>query len=327
VEILVKFLGAIKRYSLLKKKYRVVLGVSGGPDSVAMLHLFSHIKREFKLYLVCVHLNHGLREEAGEEEIFVKRLADSLNIKFVSERKNVEGFYEGDSLEQVARNLRYDFFFKVANTLKIKKIALAHTKDDVVETVLMRVIRGSGIQGLRGILPLIKLKGKTFIRPLIEIEKEEIIEWLKEKKIEYRVDSSNFEERFFRNKIRLNILPLLKKLNPNIKNNLFNLARLSAWNYDFITKLAYKELEQLREEEGKGFLILNLERLKRLHPFLFLQVLRLAIEEVKGDTRRLDWRHFEKILEAITKKNVIIDLPHLIVEIDASRLTLKVSSI
>jgi len=327
VEILVKFLGAIKRYSLLKKKDRVVLGVSGGPDSVAMLHLFSHIKREFKLYLVCVHLNHGLREEAGEEEIFVKRLADSLNIKFVSERKNVEGFYEGDSLEQVARNLRYDFFFKVANTLKIKKIALAHTKDDVVETVLMRVIRGSGIQGLRGILPLIKLKGKTFIRPLIEIEKEEIIEWLKEKKIEYRVDSSNFEERFFRNKIRLNILPLLKKLNPNIKNNLFNLARLSAWNYDFITKLAYKELEQLREEEGKGFLILNLERLKRLHPFLFLQVLRLAIEEVKGDTRRLDWRHFEKILEAITKKNVIIDLPHLIVEIDASRLTLKVSSI
>ncbi len=327
MEILVKFLGAIKRYSLLKKKDRVVLGVSGGPDSVAMLHLFSHIKREFKLYLVCVHLNHGLREEAGEEEIFVKRLADSLNIKFVSERKNVEGFYEGDSLEQVARNLRYDFFFKVANTLKIKKIALAHTKDDVVETVLMRVIRGSGIQGLRGILPLIKLKGKTFIRPLIEIEKEEIIEWLKEKKIEYRVDSSNFEERFFRNKIRLNILPLLKKLNPNIKNNLFNLARLSAWNYDFITKLAYKELEQLREEEGKGFLILNLERLKRLHPFLFLQVLRLAIEEVKGDTRRLDWRHFEKILEAITKKNVIIDLPHLIVEIDASRLTLKVSSI
>jgi len=327
VEILVKFLGAIKRYSLLKKKDRVVLGVSGGPDSVAMLHLFSHIKREFKLYLVCVHLNHGLREEAGEEEIFVKRLADSLNIKFVSERKNVEGFYEGDSLEQVARNLRYDFFFKVANTLKIKKIALAHTKDDVVETVLMRVIRGSGIQGLRGILPLIKLKGKTFIRPLIEIEKEEIIEWLKEKKIEYRVDSSNFEERFFRNKIRLNILPLLKKLNPNIKNNLFNLARLSAWNYDFITKLAYKELEQLREEEGKGFLILNLERLKRLHPFLFLQVLRLAIEEVKGDTRRLDWRHFEKILEAITKKNVIIDLPHLIVEIDASRLILKVSSI
>jgi len=327
VEILGKFLSAVKRYSLLKKKDKVILGISGGPDSVAMLHLFSHIKREFKLYLVCVHFNHGLRKEADEEEIFVKRLADSLNIKFVSERKNVGGFWEGNSLEQVARNLRYDFFFKVANTLKIKKIALAHTKDDVVETVLMRVIRGAGIQGLRGILPLIKLKRKTFIRPLIEMEKEEIIKWLKEKKIEYRVDSSNFEERFFRNKIRLNILPLLKKLNPNIKNNLFNLARLSAWNYDFVTKLAYKELEQVREEEGKDFLILNLERLKRLHPFLFLQVLRLAIEEIKGDTRRLDWRHFEKILEAISKKNIIIDLPRLIVEINASKLTLRALSI
>ncbi|OQX88061.1 MAG: tRNA lysidine(34) synthetase TilS [Candidatus Omnitrophica bacterium 4484_70.2] len=327
MEILGKFLSAVKRYSLLKKKDKVILGISGGPDSVAMLHLFSHIKREFKLYLVCVHFNHGLRKEADEEEIFVKRLADSLNIKFVSERKNVGGFWEGNSLEQVARNLRYDFFFKVANTLKIKKIALAHTKDDVVETVLMRVIRGAGIQGLRGILPLIKLKRKTFIRPLIEMEKEEIIKWLKEKKIEYRVDSSNFEERFFRNKIRLNILPLLKKLNPNIKNNLFNLARLSAWNYDFVTKLAYKELEQVREEEGKDFLILNLERLKRLHPFLFLQVLRLAIEEIKGDTRRLDWRHFEKILEAISKKNIIIDLPRLIVEINASKLTLRALSI
>lgn len=316
-------LETIGRYNLLKKKEKVILAVSGGPDSVAMLFLFLKIKEIFNLKLVCVHFNHGLRKDADEDEQFVKNLCNSLNIKFVSEKKNVKNFFKGDSLEQTARILRYDFFLKIANSLKIKKIALAHTKDDVIETVLMRIIRGTGIQGLRGILPLTKIKGKIFIRPLIEIEKKRILDWLKKEKISYRIDTTNFEDKFFRNRIRLEILPLLEKLNPNIKNTLFNLARISSWNHDFVTQIAQKELSRIKKEEGRDFLAIDLEKVRDSHPFLLLQILRLAIEEVKGDTRRLDWRHFENILEALQKKRSCLDLPGLIIEIKEKKLILK----
>ena len=316
-------LEAIERYNLLKRKEKVILAVSGGPDSVAMLFLFLRIKEIFNLKLVCVHFNHGLRKEADEDEKFVKDLCSSLDIKFVSEKKNVKEFFKGDSLEQTARILRYDFFLKIANSLKIKKISLAHTKDDVIETVLMRIIRGTGIQGLRGILPLSKIKGKIFIRPLIEIEKKRILDWLKKEKISYQIDTTNFEDKFFRNKIRLNVLPLLEKLNPNIKDTLFNLARISSWNHNFITQIAQKELSKIKRGEGENFLIIDLEKTKDLHPFLLLQVLRLAIEEVKGNTRRLDWRHFESILKILQKKRSYLNLPGLIIEIREKKLILK----
>ncbi len=316
-------LETIERYNLLKRKEKVILAVSGGPDSVAMLFLFLRIKEIFNLKLVCVHFNHGLRKEADEDEKFVKDLCSSLDIKFVSEKKNVKEFFKGDSLEQTARILRYDFFLKIANSLKIKKISLAHTKDDVIETVLMRIIRGTGIQGLRGILPLSKIKGKIFIRPLIEIEKKRILDWLKKEKISYQIDTTNFEDKFFRNKIRLNVLPLLEKLNPNIKDTLFNLARISSWNHNFITQIAQKELSKIKRGEGENFLIIDLEKIKDLHPFLLLQVLRLAIEEVKGNTRRLDWRHFESILKILQKKRSYLNLPGLIIEIREKKLILK----
>jgi len=316
-------LETIKRYNLLKRKEKIILAVSGGPDSVAMLFLFLKIKEIFNLKLVCAHFNHGLREDADRDEEFVKNLCNSLNIKFISEKKDVKKFFCGDSLEQTARVLRYDFFFKIANSLKIKKIALAHTKDDVIETVLMRIIRGTGIQGLRGILPLTKIKGKTFIRPLIEVEKKEILDWLAKEKIDYCIDTTNFEDKFFRNKIRLRILPLLEKLNPNIKNTLFNLARISSWNHDFVTQLAQRELSKIKKEEGRNFLSIDLKKIKELHPFLILQILRLAIEEIKGNTRRLDWRHFESILENLQKKKGFLNLPDLIIEIREERLILK----
>jgi len=323
VTLVEEVLETIERYNLLKRKEKVILAVSGGPDSVAMLFLFLRIKEIFNLKLVCVHFNHGLRKEADEDEKFVKDLCSSLDIKFVSEKKNVKEFFKGDSLEQTARILRYDFFLKIANSLKIKKISLAHTKDDVIETVLMRIIRGTGIQGLRGILPLSKIKGKIFIRPLIEIEKKRILDWLKKEKISYQIDTTNFEDKFFRNKIRLNVLPLLEKLNPNIKDTLFNLARISSWNHNFITQIAQKELSKIKRGEGENFLIIDLEKIKDLHPFLLLQVLRLAIEEVKGNTRRLDWRHFESILKILQKKRSYLNLPGLIIEIREKKLILK----
>jgi tRNA(Ile)-lysidine synthase len=142
------FKDTIEKYGLLKKKDKLLLGISGGPDSVCMFYQFLQIKKEYKLSLVCAHFNHGLREESEEEEKFVKNICNDFSVKFISEKKNVKEFFKGDSLEQTARNLRYDFFLKCSRQTKIKKLALAHNKDDLVETILMRLIRGAGLRGL-----------------------------------------------------------------------------------------------------------------------------------------------------------------------------------
>src|SRR3989338_5392638 len=128
------FSKTIKKYDLLKKKDRLLLGVSGGPDSVCMLYQFLAIQKDYRLKLLCAHFNHGLRKEADQEEAFMEKLCRDLQIKFVSEKNDVKRFFQGDSLEQTARNLRFDFFLKISRQNKIKKLALAHHKDDLAET-------------------------------------------------------------------------------------------------------------------------------------------------------------------------------------------------
>lgn len=308
-----KFLEAIEKYGLLKKRERILLGVSGGPDSVCMLHLFSALREEYKLNLICAHFNHSLRGEADSEEKFVKKLCKDLGVKCVSEKKDVKEFFDGDSLEQTARNLRFDFFLKCARQLKLKKVALAHNKDDVAETILMRMIRGTALRGLRGILPRSRMKGVTFIRPLIEIRKDEIGEWLDEHNRPYTVDSSNFQETFLRNKIRLKLLPFLEELNPNMVNSLFNLSRVVSLDYEYIEKLAREQFNRLRKQKGKGYVRLDIDELKELDLALMFNIIRLAIEEVKGNMRKLEFRHFEEIIDLLYKRpsGSIVHLPDL----------------
>lgn len=310
------FKNTLKKFNLLKKKDKVILGVSGGPDSVGMLYQFAQIKKDYKLQLVCAHFNHSLRSEADEEEEFIRNLCKKLEVKFISEKKDVESFFKGDSLEQTARNLRLDFFSKVSRQTKIKKIALAHHKDDLAETVLMRLVRGSGLKGLRGFLPKIKFKNLTIIRPLIEVRKENIIEWLKNKKIPYCLDKSNFEDKFFRNRVRLKLLPLLEELNPNIINSLCNLASNISWDYDFIHTFSYNEFLALKKKETGKNLQLDLKGLKELPQAIFNNVIRIAIGQLKGNTRRLEAKHINELKELVFTRpwGSIVDLPGLLVK-------------
>ena len=182
------FRQTIRNYGLLKKRDNVILGVSGGPDSVCMLKLFSLIKKEWRLNIVCAHFNHGLRDEADGDEEFVRDICSREKIKFISQKKNVKSFYRGNSLEQTARDARMNFFSETCRRYKIKKIAVAHNRDDAVETVLMRVIRGASLKGLRGIMPKTKFTDFTVIRPLILISKEDILCWLGSNNKPFRVD-------------------------------------------------------------------------------------------------------------------------------------------
>jgi len=302
----------IKKYSLLKKKDKLLLGVSGGPDSVFMLYQFLGLKKEYKLHLVCLHFNHSLREEADSEEQFIKELCEKEGIKCISEKKDVNKFFKGDSLEQTARNLRFDFFLKCSRQTKIKKIALAHHKDDLIETVLMRMIRGSGLKGLQGFLPKSKFRSLNVIRPLIDITKNDILKWLKDKNMPYCLDKSNFEEKFLRNRIRIKLLPLLKELNPNIIENLSNLSRNISLDYDFIYTYSRRKFLSLKKKETARSLRLSLEGLKELPEAVFNNVIRIAVEELKGNTRLFEARHLDEIRDLVYNRpsRSIVDLPH-----------------
>jgi tRNA(Ile)-lysidine synthase len=319
------FRNTIKELGLVKKKDRIVLGISGGPDSMCMLYLFSQLKKEYNLSIVCAHFNHALREDADKEELFVKKVCQDLKIKFISEKKEVRKFFKGDSLEQTARNLRYDFFLKCCRQTKMKKLALAHHKDDLVETVLMRMIRGSGLRGLRGFLSKSKYRGITVIRPLIEMNKKEIIDWLKYNKIYYCIDESNFEDKFFRNRIRLKLLPFLQELNPNIVDNLCNLAHNLSVDYDFIYNIAKEKFQYLKRRETKRDIRLDLKGLKELPPAIFNNVFRVAVEELKGNVRKIEGRHIKEIKDLVLNRpcGSIVDLPDLLVKKEENLLIIQ----
>lgn len=310
------FKKTIKKYGLVEKKDRIILGVSGGPDSIFMLYQFYGLREEYKLQLVCAHFNHSLRPEADSEENFVKNLCKELNIRFISEKRDVNKFFDGDSLEQTARNLRFDFFLKCSRHFKIKKLALAHHKDDLVETVLMRLIRGAGLKGLRGFLPKTKFGSLSVIRPLIELDKKEIVDWLNRKKISYCVDKSNFEVKFMRNNIRSKLIPALKELNPDIADNIYDLSRNLSLDYDFIYTFSYAVFKSLKKGETAKTIKLDLEKLTRLHPAILNNVIIIAIEELKGSTRRIESRHIEEIVDLILHRPVesVVNLPLLAVK-------------
>ncbi|MBR3436258.1 MAG: tRNA lysidine(34) synthetase TilS [Lachnospiraceae bacterium] len=217
------FLSRIKQYTednaLFKKEERVVLGCSGGADSVALLLIL----RDLGLKPATVHVNHGLREGADMDEAFVRELANRLGVPFRAERVDVRTRQEetGESLEEAARNLRYDALFRACRTFGAKTLALAHHENDQAETVLFNLVRGSGLRGLSGMAPaqireVIYPDGKKqkirIVRPLLGVKKEEILEFLRERGETWREDESNLDERIARNQIRLHVIPALEKV-------------------------------------------------------------------------------------------------------------------
>ena len=208
---------------------------------------------------------------------------------------------------------------------KAKKLVLAHHLDDLAETVLLRIVRGAGLLGLRGIMPVYKFNKILILRPLLDIPKADIVNWLRKEKIDYVVDQSNFDEAFLRNNIRKNLVPLLEKLNPNIKEAIANLAKTAGLDYGFIYSAAYKEYDRclisLRAKTAR----LDLNRLNKLHKALFFMVLRIASEQMKGNLRRLELKHLEDVyvLAKKTSQSGGIDLPGVRIEKSPGVLEIK----
>jgi tRNA(Ile)-lysidine synthase len=303
--IIEKVKRAIRKYRLIDKGEKIIVGVSGGPDSVALLCLLRSLQEELGIKLHVAHLDHMLRPYSYKDAEFVKELAGRLKLPVTSGRVNVKKMAARGSVEEAARNARLEFLFNVAKNVKAKKIALGHNLDDQAETVLMRLIRGSGLYGLSAILPKRKIHRFTVIRPLIEIRRKEIESYLKRKRIGYCVDETNKKDIYFRNRLRNRLLPLLEKeYNKNIKEVLSNTALSVGYDYDYLADAAAR----LTERWGRK---INLAKFLRLHPAMQNLSLRLAIARLKGDLRRLTFQHIEEINDLVLNRPTgsIVDLP------------------
>ncbi|OGP35336.1 MAG: tRNA lysidine(34) synthetase TilS, partial [Deltaproteobacteria bacterium GWC2_42_51] len=211
----------IKKYRMIDKDETVVVCVSGGIDSVALLHILTGLREEYKLSIIAAHINHRLRgRESDRDEEFVRQLAHNFNVKFVGKRVDTAKFLKrGDSLQDVARQLRYRFFDEVAQRYNADRIATGHTMDDLAETMIMRFLRGTGLSGLSGIPPV---RGK-YIRPLIDISRQEIEKYVSIHGLNFVRDSSNKKVKYLRNRIRLKLMPVLKDYNPKLMTDLARL--------------------------------------------------------------------------------------------------------
>jgi len=303
--ILDKIRNAIKKHRLLAKGDKVVVGVSGGPDSVALLYLLNSLSKELKLTLHVAHLDHMLRSNSSKDREFVQGLARRLKLPLTYAEINVKELAKRGSVEEIARKARLRFLFKVAKDIKAEKIALGHNLDDQAETVLMRILRGAGLFGLSGMLPQREFRGFKIIRPLLEVRRQEIERYLRQKNIKPRLDPSNLQDIYFRNKIRHDLLPFLeKKYNRNIKEVLANLALCAGCDYDYLSALAEKKM-------GSSAKRINLKKFMKLPLSLQRLVLRLYIQRLNGDTRRLTFQHIREIQDLVSNRppNSVVDLP------------------
>lgn len=238
-----KVLNTIKKYNLIQENDKIVIGVSGGPDSMCLLHILNGLKEKLNFEIVVAHINHMIRKEAEEETQYVKNFCDKLGIKCYIKRIDIidKSNKEKIGTEEAGRKARYDFFEEVLNIVNANKIATAHNENDNAETVLMNIFRGAGTSGLKGIEPI---RDNKYIRPIIECERSEIEEYCRFNKLQPKIDKTNFENVYTRNKIRNVLIPEIKKeFNPNIIESLNKLSILSRQENNFIQEYAKNIME------------------------------------------------------------------------------------
>ncbi len=300
-----RFKGVIREKGLLGSASSVLVALSGGPDSVCLLHLFYLLARSKKINLQAAHLHHGLRgKEADRDAEFAKEICQTNSIRFHLAYEDVAKFAHERrmNLQGAARNLRYRFLKDVAQREGIKLIATGHTADDQAEELLLRFIRGSALEGLSGMHPK---RGDGVIRPLLFAEKDEILKHLDAYKIPFIMDSSNLASKYTRNRLRQRLIPIIKRdFNPSIVSTLSKTAYLLQDDEEVLADLAYKALEgalvfpktvSLRE----GFVILLIGALTKWKPAIQRRVIRLALEMVGVQRARILADHLLKLQHII----------------------------
>ncbi len=279
-----KVRSTIKSEQLIKEGSTVFAAVSGGADSVCLLHILSHLREEGNFQVKVCHFDHMLRGQASDgDRLFTEKLAEDLGFEFFFERQDVALYAEEAklSIEEAARLLRYDFLRRCSKGEGV--IALAHHMEDQFETVFLNLMRGSGTAGLAGM----KYKSKDLIRPLLDCRREEIEAFLEQNKFAYRVDASNLEDDYDRNALRLNIVPLISKyFQRDIVASLNRTAGLVHQDNEFLESLASELFVQKRQDEG-----LPRKIFEDLHFALASRLIRLEYEAARGEKTDFEYKH------------------------------------
>lgn len=279
--IISRFLQTIKRENLIEKGDTIIVGASGGPDSQFLIFLLNEIKKDYNLKIILAHLNHLHREDAYKDEKLVKNTAKKLNLSYFVEHKSMDDYAKKFSLskEEAGRKLRYKFFYRLKEKNKNAKIAIAHNMDDQAETVLMRIIRGVGLDGLRAM----EYKNKSVIRPILDFSKSEILKALAYFDISYNIDSTNLQTDYTRNKLRLDVIPELEKINPNLKKSLVNLSDIAKNDYLILKNVEDKTLHKIIINKEENFLSFDKTSFENLENPLKNRIIRRAISYIKGN--------------------------------------------
>ncbi len=325
-ELLQQVEAANQRYGLLQKNDALVAGVSGGPDSVALLYLLVKLKKKYNLKICVAHLNHGLlKNESRKYQSLVKKMADGFDIPFYCKAIDLRTLSKKNkrSIEEMGRIERYHFFEEVAAKTRSNKIVTAHTLDDQAETVLLRFLRGSGLKGLAGI-PYKRIQGKLeVVRPVLSIEKKKLLSFLKANRIPYLNDRTNADTFFTRNRIRHHLLPALEKsYNPQIKNSLSSLGSICENIQLYLDKISSRATKTcLKKQKRYGSLVLDLKKLNRLDSAIKREVLFKTLSELQGDSKRFSFDHISAVIELTnsSKNNLERHLPNSIIAIKKER--------
>lgn len=299
----------LEQWHMLDKNDTIVIGVSGGADSVCLLELLFHLQEEFKLYLAVVHVNHGLRVEAKEEADYVRSLCEEKQIPFYLKEVNVKQIARDHHLseEEAGRKVRYETFSQVLEQLGGGKIAVAHTQNDLAETTLFHLFRGTGISGAAGIPPV----RDNIIRPLLCLSRREIEAYLRERNITFVTDQSNLTDQYSRNKIRHHILGYAaQELNSDSISHVADFAMEAGTVYDFLEEESKKALAGCSKKEETRR-IFEKEKFFAFHTVLQKQMLFLTLEEFVLHGKDLEAVHVLSILSLLTKQGEKrIDLPN-----------------
>lgn len=294
-----KTLLSIRNKKLFGKGEKILVGVSGGPDSVALLHILNSLKHELGIFLKAAHFDHKLRPDSAADILFVRQLAKRYSVAFVQGSSRIAYPVSG-SIEEAARERRYQFFLRAATSWKADAVALGHNRDDQAETVLMRILRGTGTSGLRGILPARLINEKLFVRPLLDASRAEIETYLADNKLDFRTDPTNTSINFFRNRVRHRIIPFLERESgQDIRCHLAALAYSAADEQDLIDE-NLKPVIRSYAKFDKQSVKISLLRWGTLHPALARALLRYCIARVKGNLNALTLAHIlavEKLIK------------------------------
>lgn len=286
----------IREYNLIEKNDSIVVGVSGGPDSMTLLSILLKVKEEFNLKIYVAHVNHMLRENAIKDEEYVKEFCEKNNIEMFIKKANISEIAKKEKigLEEAGRNVRYNFFEEVLKNTESNKIAIAHNLNDKVETIIMNTLRGSGVSGLKGI----EAKRKKYIRPLIEIERYEIEKYCIENKINPRHDESNDDNTYTRNKIRNIVIPYIKnEFNPNIIKTLNRLSEIIKEEDEYVQSKTEKIFKEILLTNEKNKIELDPRKFNDQEKVIQKNLILLAIKKVKGSTQGIEKVNIDDIIK------------------------------